>query len=168
MNLDQKAQALKKPSLQANIAQFEEQISQFKQHGAYYEERLAHQKTALEEAHKKELEAARKELEAARKDAADEATRVADKAFRDRFLVMTRFLRAAAAVRVSGDDTSSDSRAFEGVLLQVYGGTDEAVSAMVKLVDGSSEQVPSVDGELLEATCKLNPESAFCVSEPFF
>ncbi|KAL1955636.1 hypothetical protein VTO42DRAFT_8369 [Malbranchea cinnamomea] len=145
INADQKAQALKKPTLQAQIAQLEEQLSHFKQYGAYYEGRLAKQKEELEEAHKKELEAAKQQ-------AVEEATRAADKSFRERLLVLTRFLRAAAAWRVSGDDSSSDSRAFEGALLQVYGGTDEAVSAMIKLIEGSNEQVPSVEGELLEVT----------------
>lgn len=147
INNDQKAQALKKPALQATIAQIEQQISQFKQYGEYYEDRIIKQKSELEEAHKKELEKARME-------AAEEATRAADKALRDRLLALTRFLRAASTVRISGDETSSNSRAFEGVLLQIYEGGDDAVSAMVKLIDGSDDQVPAVDGELLDITCE--------------
>ena len=93
-------------------------------------------------------------MDAARKEAADAATRAADKALRERLLALTRFLRAASIVRTSGDETSSNNRAFEGVLMQVYEGSDEAVSAMVKLIEGSDDQVPAVDGELLEITCE--------------
>lgn len=87
-------------------------------------------------------------------EAAEEATRAADKALRDRLLALTRFLRAASTVRISGDETSNNSRAFEGVLLQIYEGGDDAVSAMVKLIHGSNDQVPAVDGELLDITCE--------------
>jgi hypothetical protein len=141
---------LKKPALQASIAQLEEQISQFKQHAVYYEERLTSQKAELEKAHKEELESALQQK-------ATEARESAEKDFRDRLLVLTRFLCAAAAMRASGDATSNESRAFEGALLQVYGGNEDAVSAMVKLIEGNDTQVPSTDGELLDVTCKQQP-----------
>lgn len=84
-----------------------------------------------------------------------------EKQFKERLLVLSRFLRAAAAMRRDGDETSSDSRAFEGALFQVYGGTEEAVDAMLKLIDGPEEKVPSVDAEPLDVTCKsiirINP-----------
>ncbi|KAK2745608.1 hypothetical protein FQN55_006098 [Onygenales sp. PD_40] len=149
INPDQKAQILKKPALQASIAQIEEQLNQYKQYGAYYEDRLASQKAELEKAHKEELEAV-KEAAAAKQATAAETLESAEKDFREKLLVLSRFLRAAAAMRRSGDETSNDSRAFEGALFQVYGGTDEAVTAMVKLIDGAEENVPSVDAEPLE------------------
>ena len=83
-----------------------------------------------------------------------EAMESAEEEFRERLLVLSRFLRAAAAMRRTGDETSSDSRAFEGALLQVYGGTDEAVTAMLKLIHGADEKVPSVDVEPLDVTCR--------------
>jgi hypothetical protein len=57
-------------------------------------------------------------------------------------------------MRRSGDETSPESRAFEGVLYQVYGGSQDAVSSMLKLIDGVDEKVASVEGETLEVTCK--------------
>lgn len=147
INVDQKAQALKKPTLEANVAQLEHQIAQYKQFASHYEERLASQKTALEKAHKEELEAEREKIVA-------ETTEASKKSFRNQLLVLSKFLRAAAAMRRSGDETSPESRAFEGVLFQVYGGTDEAVDSMLKLIGGVDEKIASVEGDLIEVTCK--------------
>ncbi|KAK2755721.1 hypothetical protein FQN54_005871 [Arachnomyces sp. PD_36] len=145
INPDQKAQLLKKPSLQEKVTQIEEQISQYKQFGASYEERLASQKATLEKVHQQELEDARLK-------AAAEATELAKKGFKEQLLTLSRFLRAAAAMRRSGDETSNESRAFEGALVQVYGGTEEAVSSMLKLISGEEEKIPSVEGESLDIT----------------
>lgn len=101
----------------------------------------------MEKAHKQELEDARLK-------AATEATESTKKDFKDQLLTLSCFLRAAAAMRRSGDETSSESRAFEGALLLVYGGTEEAVSAMLKLINGDEEKIPSVDTEPLDVTCK--------------
>lgn len=76
-------------------------------------------------------------------------------------LVLSKFLRAAAAKRQSGDDTSSENRAFEGALLLVYGGDAGAVVAMEKLIDGSENKVPSVDQEPLDFTCTSPFESNY-------
>ncbi|EFW22442.1 conserved hypothetical protein [Coccidioides posadasii str. Silveira] len=143
INADQKAQVLKKPVLQENIASIEEQLSQFKQYGAYYNDRLEKQKEELDKAHKEELDSIKQDVVA-------ETLQAAEKDFRERLLTLSKFLRAAAAMRRSGDETSSDSRAFEGSLFQVYGGTPEAVDAMNKLIQGADEKVPGVEGELLE------------------
>ncbi|PGG98126.1 hypothetical protein GX51_06975 [Blastomyces parvus] len=143
INADQKAQALKKPALQAAVFQIEEQINQYKQYGQYYEDRLSSQKAEIEKAHKDELNAFKEKVIA-------ETLESAEKTFEQRLLVLSQFLRAAAAMRRSGDETSSDSRAFEGALFQVYGGTEEAVSAMVKLINGTEDIVPSVDAEPLD------------------
>lgn len=145
--MDQKAQALKKPALQATVAHIEEQIAQFKSFASHYEERLNSQKAALEKAHKEELDAVREKVRA-------EATEFHQKDLRQRLLSLTKFLCAAAAMRRSGDETSPESRAFEGVLYQVYGGTQDAVSSMLKLIEGVDEKVVSVEGETLEVSCK--------------
>ena len=68
-------------------------------------------------------------------------------------LVLTRVLRAAAAKRQSGDDSSPESRAFEGILLLVYGGEVEAVEHMEKLFAKSEELVPTIEGTPSEHTC---------------
>lgn len=77
-------------------------------------------------------------------------------------LVLSKFLRAAAAKRQSGDDTSNESRAFEGTLLLFYGGDAGAVVAMEKLIEGSEEKVPGVDQEPLHFTCTSPFKSKYC------
>ncbi|PYH33234.1 uncharacterized protein BO87DRAFT_407457 [Aspergillus neoniger CBS 115656] len=145
INVDQKAQALKKPSLQAAVAQIEEQIAQFKSFAAYYEERLVSQKAELEQAHKEQLEAVQKQ-------ATEAASGVRETELRQKLLNLSKFLCAAARVRNTGDETSNESRAFEGVLYQIYGGTQDAVSSMLKIIDGVDEKVVGVDSTLLDVT----------------
>lgn len=147
INVDQKAQALKKPTLQANVAQLEEQLAQYKKFAAYYEERLANQKAALESAHKEELEAVREKVAAEFKESHQ-------KDIREQLLALSKFLRAAAAIRRIGDETAPESRAFEGVLFQVYGGTYDAVDSMLKLIHGAEDKVPAVEGDILDVTCE--------------
>lgn len=148
INQDQKAQAQKKPSLQASLAQLEEQIAQYKQFDEDYQKRLTTEKQALETAHKEELERL--------KDAvAAEAKAEGQKEAKESLLVLSKFLRAAAAKRQSGDETSPENRAFEGALLLVYGGEAGAVVAMEQLISGSDEKVPTVDQTPSEFTCEL-------------
>ena len=148
INQDQKAQAQKKPSLQASLAQFEEQLSQFKQFDEEYQKRIAAEKSALETSHKGELEKVRDA-------AAMEAQAEGKKESNYNLLVLSKFLRAAAAKRQGGDETSPENRAFEGALLLVYGGEAGAVTAMEKLILGSEDLVPTVDQVPSEYTCKL-------------
>ncbi|OGM41974.1 hypothetical protein ABOM_009407 [Aspergillus bombycis] len=145
INADQKAQALKKPALQATIAQIEEQIANYKEFAAQYEQRLATQQAELEKAHKEELDAIQEK-------AVSEANKASQTDLRQRLLSLSKFLCAAATMRRSGDETSNLTRAFEGVLYQVYGGSHEAVNSMLKLIDGADDKVVSVEGEALEIT----------------
>jgi hypothetical protein len=147
INNDQKAQALKKPSLQASLAQLEEQISQYKKFDREYQSRIATEKAALETSHKDALENLKEATFA-------EAKSEAKKGEKENMLVLSKFLRAAAAKRQSGDDTSGENRAFEGALLLVYGGDAGAVVAMEKLIEGSEDKVPSVDQEPLDFSCE--------------
>ncbi|KAK5715860.1 hypothetical protein LTS12_027780, partial [Elasticomyces elasticus] len=153
INNDQKAQALKKPALQANVAQIEEQIIQYKQFAASYEERLVSQKTELEKAHKEEVASVREKAVA-------EAEYASKDGLRKQLLSLSKFLCAAAAMRRSGDETSSDSHAFEGVLYQVYGGSQDAVTSMIKLVEGVDEKIVSVEGTELDITYGRVKEAA--------
>lgn len=129
------------------MAQIEEQLNHLKQVAAEYEERLANQKAALEKAHLEELEAVRGNAVA---DAMEASTRL----LREQLLSLTKFLCAAANSRHAGDTDSLESRAFEGVLFQVYGGSQDAVTAMMKLIEGSEESIVSVEGDVLELTCE--------------
>lgn len=147
INQDQKAQAQKKPALQASLAQLEEQVAQYKQFDEDYQKRLATEKAALETSHKDELD---KVKEAATSAAKAESAKEA----KDNLLALSKFLRAAAAKRQGGDETSPENRAFEGALLLVYGGEAAAVAAMESLIVGSDEKVPAVDQVPSEYTCK--------------
>lgn len=147
INQDQKAQAQKKPALQASLAQLEEQIAQYKQFDEDYQKRLATEKAALETSHKEELDKVKEaSTSAAKAEAAKES--------KDNLLVLSKFLRAAAAKRQGGDETSPENRAFEGALLLVYGGEAAAVAAMESLIQGSDEKVPTVDQVPSEYSCK--------------
>lgn len=146
LNNDQKAQIEKKSSLEAQAKQLEEQIAQFKAFAAQYEDQISQDKSSAEQSHKESLEKAKAE-------AAAEAKEIYAKQQKDTLLVLSQFLRAAAAKRQEGDETTSENRGFEGALYQVYGGSTEAVAAMLKLVESASENVPAIDGEPLEYTC---------------
>ncbi|EFR03390.1 hypothetical protein MGYG_06389 [Nannizzia gypsea CBS 118893] len=145
INADQKAQALKKPALQETIAHIEEQITQYKQLEAYHEEQRTKEIAKIQAQHKEEIESLKTNLET-------ESKENVEKCFKDRLLVLSRFLRAAAAMRGVADEQSIQARGFEGALYQVYGGTEQAVEAMVKLIDGTDDKVPSVESEILDIT----------------
>ncbi|KAL4743199.1 hypothetical protein BDV11DRAFT_179194 [Aspergillus similis] len=152
INEDQKAQALKKPVLQATIAQLEEQIAHYKEFATFYEQRLASQKAELEKAHK-EVEALREKAATATPAPAEQTPEVKKEDATQQLLSVSRFLSTAAIRRHRGEDeTTAESRAFEGVLAQVYGGHLDAVASMQKLIDGADEKIVSVDGESLEVT----------------
>jgi undecaprenyl pyrophosphate synthase len=147
INADQKASAEKRPALIATVNQLEEQVVMYKKFDQEYEQRFAAEKASMENAHKAELERVKEDL------LSEHASTSTQKA-QDDLLVLSKFLRAAAAKRVNGDEGPNENRAFEGALLQVYGGEDTAVAAMQKLILGSDEQVPGVDSEAVEYTCK--------------
>lgn len=158
INSDQKAQVLKKPALQASLAQLEDQIAQYKKFDREYQARLNAEKSALAAAHAEEKVAWEKAVE----DAKIEATKAAEVKYQDHLLTVSKFLRAAAAKRM--DEAKSDAdenRAFEGLLLILYAGDQTAVQAVEKLISGSDERVLSTDGEeLVNFTCKSDPESS--------
>lgn len=155
INADQKVQAQKKPSLQASLVQQEEQIVQFKKFDEDYQKHLATEKAGLQTSHQKELEQVRDIT-------ISEATAGSKKEAKENLLVLSKFLRAAAAKRQGGDETSAENRAFEGALLLIYGGETSAVEAMEKLIAGSDEKVPTVDQVPSEFTCK-SPKAVFTI-----
>lgn len=147
INNDQKAQALKKPALQAQLAQLEEQLTTYKKIDEDYQQKMAMEKQLLQSSHADELEKLRETLKA-------ETELESQKASKQRLLTLSRFLREAADRRTREDEESDESKAFEGALLLVYGGDANAVLACEKLIDGAEEQVPSVEGVLVNYTCK--------------
>ncbi|OAL01931.1 hypothetical protein IQ06DRAFT_272906 [Phaeosphaeriaceae sp. SRC1lsM3a] len=145
INADQKASAEKKPGLQAQRAQLEEQYNHFQKYGQEQEDKFAREKEILKKSHSSELEALRDTLKA-------EAVLEQKKLLKEKILTLSRFLRAAAARRQLEDDDSDLTKAFEGALLQVYGGDATAVLAAEKLIEGAEEGVPSTEGVQLQVT----------------
>lgn len=145
INADQKAQILKKPALQAQLAQFEEQLTQY--------QKIHEQYRTKAEAEKAELG---QSIEKAKADATKQAKAEFEQSTRDNLLVLSQFLRLAAYRREEATDPESDeSQAIEGVLLAIYAGDDTAVASMLKLVNGEDEQVLSIPGQTLETTCRF-------------
>ncbi|KAF7550400.1 hypothetical protein G7Z17_g5755 [Cylindrodendrum hubeiense] len=158
INTDQKAQILKKPALQAQLAQYEEQLVQYQKVDEQYRARAVAEKAELE-----------KSLEKVKADAISEAAETSQKALKDNLLVLSQFLRLAAYRREEAKDPESDeSQAIEGVLLAIYSGDDLAVQSMLKLVDGSDDQIVSVPGEQLETTYSKVRSLAQEYKTPFY
>ncbi|KAK0651641.1 hypothetical protein B0T16DRAFT_426409 [Cercophora newfieldiana] len=162
INADQKASLLKKPSLQSQLAQFEEQLSQHKKVEAEHRARVAELQKSLTEKAEKEKAALVAETKA--KAEAD-----ADAALRSNLLILSQFLRLAAARRAEDiDSTSDENMALEGVLLHIYSGDDNAVSTMLKLVQGADEQTTSTGGDVLETTFAVVKKAAIAHALPLF
>ena len=75
---------------------------------------------------------------------------------KDNLLILSKFLRAAAAKRQGGDETSPENRAFEGALLLVYGGEASAVVAMESLIHGSEDKVPTIESTPSDFSCRCS------------
>lgn len=196
INADQKAQALKKPALQASLSQMEEQLVMLAKIEADHSAQLATERDRLdrlESTHRDEIDRLKSDFENAKSEIeADVAARVRDeveaewvskaraqaraaadaavaaaeadnrgaadweiKATSGRnLLTFSRFLRVAASVRQHNDPNDPTTLAFEGLLLQSYGGDRAAVDAVEKLIEGSDEKIKSVEGRVLDVTCK--------------
>lgn len=153
INPDQKAQILKKPALQASLAQLEDQIAQYKKFDQEYKSKLQSEKAELEKAF---ADRASKELEEAVSSTKSEAAASAAKEQQENLLLLSQFLKLAAIRR--GEDElaeQEESKALEGLLAQVYAGDASAVAAMLNLIQGSSETILSVSSEPLAVTCNL-------------
>lgn len=148
INTDQREQALRKPGLQSNLSQLEEQIAQYKKLDADFQSRMSSHTESLSASHKAELETLKAQLQ----QEVEEKSRIQ---LREKLLTFSQFLRAAASKRAIHEDSpTEESRAFEGVLLLVYGGDEKAVDAAEKLIEGTDDAVLSVEGEILPVKCK--------------
>ncbi|KAI1118095.1 hypothetical protein F5Y14DRAFT_401049 [Nemania sp. NC0429] len=165
INPDQRAQRLKKPQLEAQLAQCEEQLTQYKKVDEDYRSRSAADKAAFEKALTEKFEKEKADVisELTQKAAAD-----AKKYLHDSLLVLSQFLRLAAARRSEEADTGVDENmALEGVLLNVYSGDEHAVSTMLKLIEGSAEVTRSVVGDELQTTFSQVKAAATAYTGPF-
>jgi hypothetical protein len=145
INADQKAQILKKPGLQAELARLEDQVVHYRKFGKDYEDRFAKERSTLEVSHAEAI--AQVKLEAA-----DEATVTALKKFDDDLLVLSQFLHAAAAKRQDDELDPVEKAAFEGVLLLVYQGNNAALAAFKDIAAGSDKKVSNTEGDQLDFT----------------
>ncbi|KAI1325934.1 hypothetical protein F5Y16DRAFT_253303 [Xylariaceae sp. FL0255] len=165
INADQRAQRLKKPQLEAQLAQIEEQLAQYKKVDQDYKTRSAADKASFEKYLTEKLE---KEKADAVSDVTEKAAADAKKAQHDSLLILSQFLRLAAARR--SEEASADldeNQALEGVLLNVYSGDENAVATMVKLIEGSDDTARSVAGEDLQTTFGQIKELAIAYVSPY-
>ena len=150
LNQDQKASALKKPQLQAQLVALDEQVQQYKKFDADFQQQLQKQKSDLTSTHSEEIEKIKKEAQA-------EAAARSQAELKSKLLIFSQFLRAAAARRNAEEDSEEDeNRAFEGTLLLVYGGDQKAVETALNLIEGTDEQVTSIEGTLLPVKCRFS------------
>ncbi|KAK3387554.1 hypothetical protein B0H63DRAFT_509325 [Podospora didyma] len=146
INADQKSSHLKKPALHAQLAQLEEQLAQHKKIDAENRARITKHEKILTEKFEKE-----------KADLVSELNKKADAQASDKLneslLILSQFLRLAAARRVEPTDSGSDENlALEGVLLHIYSGDENAVATMLKLVQGVDEPTRSTADEVLNTT----------------
>ena len=144
INADQKAQVLKKPAMQAQLKQYEEQVIQFRQVEKGLADVFAVEKAHLVEEHQAELARTREEVTAANK--------TLSKKLDEDLLVLSQFLHAAAAKRQTAEAESEEGRAFEGALLLVYQGNNASLTTLKNLIVGSDDKVTSTLGEPLGYT----------------
>jgi len=150
INNDQKAQRLKKPQLESQLSGLEEQLAQYLKLDEEYRTRgsadLANLEKSLTAKHEQDKADAIAQLK-------EQHTGDATKSQRSGLLLLSQFLRLAAARRSEDADPSQDENmALEGVLLNVYSGDDTAVATMLKLIEGSSDKTQSVNGDELQTT----------------
>jgi hypothetical protein len=153
INADQKAQAQAKPDLEDKLQQLQKQLEVLEQIEREHRALLAAQEKSLTE----KFEADKAELVA---ELEEKAASESAKSLSDNLLVLSQFLRLAAARRAEDIDTTADENvALEGVLLHVYSGDESAVSTMLKLVHGADDPTLSTSNEVLQTTCMcLDPK----------
>ncbi|QSZ33847.1 hypothetical protein DSL72_005420 [Monilinia vaccinii-corymbosi] len=150
INADQKAQILKKPSLQASLAQLEEQIAQYKKFDQEYKAKLQVEKAEFEKTFN---ERASRELEEKVNAAKELVAKEKAEEQEGNLLLITKFLCLAALRRSPENDPNlEENKGIEGLLTQVYSGDEAAVTAMTKIIQGSEEPCYSVNGEELTTT----------------
>ncbi|KAI3341383.1 hypothetical protein F4824DRAFT_311642 [Ustulina deusta] len=165
INIDQRTQRLKKPQLEAQLVQYEDQLAQYKKVDEDYRTRSAAEKLALEKTLTEKFE---KEKADAISELTEKAAADGKQYLHDSLLALSQFLRLAAARRSEEADGGLDENmALEGVLLNVYSGDEHAVSTMHKLIEGSSEATRSVAGDELQTTYGQVKTAAAAYISPF-
>lgn len=153
INADQKAQIQKKPALQAQLTQLEEQVQIYKKLEEEFKARLEVEKAEFEKAF---MDRANKELEEKVAAAKKEAYASAEQEQRNALLLLSQFLRLAAIRRgdEEADASLDENKALEGVLSSVYTGDLKAVETMVNLIQGAEITTVSISADPLKTTCR--------------
>ena len=136
---------MKKPGLQAQVTQLEDQLSNLRAFAHELEEKAGKDKASLIEAHQAEITMVKEQ-------AAQDAEDIKAKAVEDSLHAVVQFLHAAASKRQVEDAESDEAKAFEGALLLVYQGNDTALSTLIDLIYGTDAKVTDVQGETLDFT----------------
>lgn len=156
INADQKAQILKKPQLEAQLAQLEEQQKNFNEFAADFDVRMNKQKSSLTEAHEAEIEKLKEQ-------AAKAAIKDSEKKVHEALKVVIQFLHAAAYKRTQEDVDPEESRSYEALLFHIYQGNHTALNALENLITGKDEKTTEPSGEDIDYTFAQLKESAMSV-----
>ena len=169
LNADQKAQMQKKPQLQSQVTQLEEQLTQFRSFAQELEERFSREKATLVEAHEAEVAQLKEEADTKAQEHGVRSTTL-----QGGLKVISEFLHAAASKRSLLDEATDERRAFEGALLLVYQGNEASLSTLQNLIDGSDDKVLDTEGnpvdftfaQLKEASLAEAQDSAQAAADP--
>ncbi|KAK5070836.1 hypothetical protein LTR64_003810 [Lithohypha guttulata] len=134
INNDQKAQILKKPQIEAQLAQLEEQQKNFSEFAQDLEARHDKEKASLAEAHNAEIEKVKQE---AVQGSSSASTMKVQEALR----ITCQFLHAVASHRQNEDLEENEKEAYEAVLHHLYQGNHASVETVTHLVEGREEKI---------------------------
>lgn len=145
INADQRAQLSKKPQLEAQLAQLEEQQKNYTELTADLELRFEKEKASLAEAHEAEIEKLKEENN-------QSSSTTATSKVKDALHVTCQFLHAAAYQRQRDDVEESEKQAYEAVLFHLYQGNSTALETLTKVVEGQEDKVVEPSGDVLDFT----------------
>ena len=147
LNADQKAQMQKKPQLQSQLTQLEEQLSRYRSFAQELEERFSREKATMIEAHEAEIRQVKEEADTKAQEHGAQS-----KNLQQGLKIISDFLHAAASKRNMLEEATDERRAFEGALLLVYQGNEAALSTLQNLIDGTEDKVLDTEGNSVDFT----------------
>lgn len=145
INSDQKAQILKKPQLEAQVAQLEEQQKNFNEFAQELEARFEKEKATIAQNHNAEIERLKEE-------AAQNSTGATEKKVKEALQVACQFLHAAAYQRQRDDVDESEKQAYEAVLFHLYQGNSTAIETITNIVEGKELNITEPSGDEIDFT----------------
>lgn len=145
INADQKAQILKKSSLEDQLAQLENQHKVILDVIQDSETRFVKEKQDLVQSHQAEAEKVKEEA------TRDSNERTKSKV-REALHITCQFLHAAAFQRQREDVEEIERSAYETVLFRLYQGNNTALDTLSNVVEGSNEKIVENGGNVLDYT----------------